>query len=323
MEERTISGELRARSTPKDVFLHLLMIVSLIGTVVSFITLWFQYINKLFPDKLDYYYESVSSAIRMSTSALLVLFPVFLLVSWLIGRDFKNNPDKLEMKIRKWLLYLTLFIAAITIIVDLITLIYNFYGGELTTRFVLKIIVVLAVAASVFGYYFWDLRRKDMSSKTPRSLAWIGAVVVLGTVIAGFFIIGTPAQQRRVRFDERRISDLSTIQSQILNYWINKNSLPPNLDSLKNDVAGIEIPFDPETGQPYEYFATGGLSFRFCANFQTESFSDGQFPRSAVPAYEFVSKSSNWDHGSGRVCFDRTIDPELYNSIRKVPSSVQ
>ena len=44
---------------------------------------------------------------------------------------------------------------------DLITLVYNVLGGELTVRFVLKVITVAAIASTVFGYYLWDLRREE------------------------------------------------------------------------------------------------------------------------------------------------------------------
>ena len=38
---------------------------------------------------------------------------------------------------RKWLVYFTLFISAITIIVDLMIFVYNFLDGELTVKFFL------------------------------------------------------------------------------------------------------------------------------------------------------------------------------------------
>ena len=141
----------KSKASPKDVFMHLLSIVTLYVSVVSFIALLFQYVNVLFPDQLNFYYTSALNTIRQSTASLVVVFPVYILVSWLLGRDFAREPGKREIKIRKWLLYLTLFIATITIIVDLVTLVYNFLSGELTVRFLLKVMAVLIVAAAVFG----------------------------------------------------------------------------------------------------------------------------------------------------------------------------
>ena len=145
------------KSTPQDVFYHLLSIVTLYMSAISFITLLLQLINTWFPDPLDYGY-GVDGVIRWSAAILIVAFPVYLLMMWLINKDIAAEPARREIRVRKWLGYLTLFIAAITAIIDVGTLVYNLLGGELTTRFILKILVVLAVAATVFFYYLRELR---------------------------------------------------------------------------------------------------------------------------------------------------------------------
>ena len=63
--------------------------------------------------------------------------------------------------IRRWLTYFTLFVAAGFLIGDLTTLVYNVLGGEITIRFSLKVIVVGAIAGTIFGYYLRDLRREE------------------------------------------------------------------------------------------------------------------------------------------------------------------
>jgi hypothetical protein len=78
-----------------------------------------------------------------------------------IHSKHRINPVKRLSTIRRWLTYLTLFIAAGVLIGDLITLVYNLLGGELTVRFVLKVITVAAIAGTAFGYYLWDLRREE------------------------------------------------------------------------------------------------------------------------------------------------------------------
>lgn len=152
MEQQTKTG-------PKEVFLNLLVIVTLYVSVISFIALLFQYISYLYPDRLNFYFNNISNQIRLSSAALIVVFPVFIFLSWLIGKDLATNPSKRELKSRLWLIYLTLFISAITIIVDLVTMIYNFYSGDLTIQFFLKILVIFVVAGAVFGYYAWELKR--------------------------------------------------------------------------------------------------------------------------------------------------------------------
>src|SRR6185503_19530473 len=96
------------KSTPKDVFYHLLSIVTLYMSAVSFITLLFQLIGQWFPDPLSYAY-GVDESIRWSASILIVSFPVYILMMWLIGKDLAADPSRRELRVRKWLGYLTLF----------------------------------------------------------------------------------------------------------------------------------------------------------------------------------------------------------------------
>jgi len=307
-------------SAPKNVFLHLLNIVTFYLSVINFITLYIQYISFLFPDPLNFFYTGIAGSVRISTSILVVALPVYILTSWLLGKDLKKNTERREFKLRKWLLYFILFVAAITIIVDLIMLVNSFLSGELTVRFLLKVLVVLLTAIAVFGYYIWDLRRKDQeTSKTPKKLAFAISFVVLASVISGFFIIGTPAEQRKIRFDDQRISELQTIQGQIINYWIKKESLPAVLDDLNDSISGFLVPADPESKLAYEYNIKDPLSFELCATFKTSSTDSGSKQIGALyPApyyYPGDSFQQNWDHGTGRVCFARTIDPELYKSV--------
>lgn len=323
----TVSQTAVVKGTPKDVFLHLLSAATLYFSVVSFIMLWWQYINFLFPDKLNYpgYGSYIYEPILWSTSALVVAFPVYILISWLIGRDFRSNPEKREARVRKWLWYLTLFIAAVTIIIDLITLIFNFLKGDLTTQFFLKILVILAVTVAVFVYYLWDLKKRETASNKPKLMAWITGGIILLSVIYGFVLVGSPATRRNMRFDERRISDLQTIQSSVVGYWQQKDRLPETLDELNG--VGYMVAKDPETDRPYEYSATGDLSFRLCAEFKTEEAPSDNRQESLRYAYKQVgieTEPRDWTHPRGRACFDNTIDRDFHkpngNILPAVPT---
>lgn len=152
------------KTSPKDFFLNLLSTVALYMAAASFIVLIFQYINIYFPDVLEsnnYYdpLQSAYSAIRFAVATLVVAFPVYVACLWYMNKEYVESPDKRNLRIRKWLIYFTLFLAAVIIMGDFIALIYTFLNGELTTRFILKVITFLAVVGSIFGYYFYDLRK--------------------------------------------------------------------------------------------------------------------------------------------------------------------
>jgi hypothetical protein len=304
-----------SHTTPKDVFYYLLMIVTLYVSVISFIALIFSYVNYAFPG-IFFFEAGASSGLIFSSAALIIAWPVYILMSWLIGRDAAKAPAKREFKVRKWLLYLTLFVAAITIIIDLITLTYNFLSGELTISFFLKVLTVLLVTAAVFGYYLWELRRSASDkSMLPKIFAWVASAIVLITFVGGFFVVGTPGEQRDRRIDQERVYNLQSIQSEILNYWQQKDTLPPSINSLRNELTGFVPPVDPETSQVYEYRATGDLTFELCATFATESHTDTQIPADKrIAIYPAPSAFDQvFDHGIGRTCFERTIDPEFFD----------
>src|SRR3546814_14426826 len=75
--------------------------------------------------------------------------------------EAERQPIKRLSPVRRWLTYLTLFLAAVALICDVTTLVYNLLGGELSVRFVLKVLVVGVIAGGVFGYYLLDLRSQE------------------------------------------------------------------------------------------------------------------------------------------------------------------
>ena len=62
---------------------------------------------------------------------------------------------------RKWLTYLTLFIGASVLLGDVIALVNGVLKGDPTLRFLLKCLVVGAIAGTAFAYYLADLRQDE------------------------------------------------------------------------------------------------------------------------------------------------------------------
>ncbi|OGC89064.1 hypothetical protein A3D70_01570, partial [Candidatus Adlerbacteria bacterium RIFCSPHIGHO2_02_FULL_54_18] len=209
----------KPKATPKDFFLWAGAMIALYAGVFSFIGLVFDYINYSFPDTaLNYYIDPYQSGISYEMASLIVLAPVLLIVMRIIRRSITVDPSRAEIWVRRWALFLTVFLAGATIVVDLIVLLNTFLsGGELTTAFLLKVLVVLLVAGAGFMHFMADLR--GYWERKPHYARYVnyavGALVVL-TIGAGFLIIGSPASQRDYRIDEQRVGDLMQIQSQIV-----------------------------------------------------------------------------------------------------------
>lgn len=146
----------------REAFLYLVLFSTLYLSAYHLGSLFFDFIDRAFPDPtVTHYGPSIQDSMRWSISSLIIAFPIFMFVSRGLSRELTRNPVKRLSAIRRWLTYLTLFIAAGVLIGDLITLVYNFLGGELTIRFALKVITVATIAGTIFGYYLWDLRSEE------------------------------------------------------------------------------------------------------------------------------------------------------------------
>lgn len=312
----------RVKMSPKDFFLYLGIAASLYISAGSLLALLFAVINIKFPDAAidyGYYYQPTAlEALRFPLSALVVMFPLYVFLSWYVRKDMQREPAKLQLWIRRWFIWLTLFVAGATITGDIIALLNTFLGGELTIRFILKMLAVLLVADAVFGYYFYDLRRSAQGDTRVNKAIMIWAVVgVLASIVLGFLAIGSPATQRSLRFDNQRVMHLEQVQWEIINFWQTKEKLPVALSELQNDITGFRVPVDPETAASYEYSTKGPRAFELCATFDlpTEKPQQNGGTTDITKPYPYID--SNWDHEAGRTCFERTIDPDRYPPFPK------
>jgi hypothetical protein len=153
----------------REAFLYLVLFGTLYFAAYHLGSLLFDIINRAFPDPANQVSEGgdtyIRQAMRWSVSALIVSFPVFLYMSWLTSRAVRLDPTKRASKVRRWLTYVTLFVAALALIGDVTTLVYNVLGGELTVRFALKVATVGLIAGTAFTYYLRGLRLDEVEDK--------------------------------------------------------------------------------------------------------------------------------------------------------------
>lgn len=147
----------------REAFLYLVLFATLYVAAYHLGSLLFDLITRAWPDPADppYKVSALGSSMRWSTASVIIAFPVFLYVAHYLSKELARNPVKRLSAVRRWLTYLTLFIAAAVLIGDMIALVNNLLGGELTLRFVLKVLVAGTIAGAIFAYYLLDLRREE------------------------------------------------------------------------------------------------------------------------------------------------------------------
>lgn len=148
---------------PREIFLHLLAFVALYMSVIGVIVGAWATANQLFPRPFETagFGSTMSSGIRIAISLVVVTFPLFIYLNWYIGKKIKSGEMAPSSRLRQVLGYLTIFIVAITALIDMIAIVFQYLGGELTARSGMKAGTVLVVMALVYLYYMSDLRGQE------------------------------------------------------------------------------------------------------------------------------------------------------------------
>ena len=311
----------------------------LLGIVATALgTLYFQIVNHFFPDALDatqWYFMSVSSdAIHYATAALIIGYPLYYFALRLWFRKFREDEGRVESKLSKWLTYLVLLVTAVTIVGDLIVLVYTLLQGEITARFFLKALVILGIAGGIFGFYY--LERRKIQYHIPISQAVfqrfglaVSLLVALGIVL-GFVVGGSPLTERDRSFDETRANNLSSLANCIEQYAMSYNSLPKSLEDFRQSSEYnycLSYLQDPETAAQYEYrvvtasrFEGAALvgEYELCASFALDSTLS-----KTQDTYGYTLQGVWYEHGSGRSC--DTVKTKLtpMNTVPFQPSTQQ
>jgi hypothetical protein len=128
-------------------------------------------------------------------------------------------------------------------------------------------------------------RRKD---------ALIGAAalaIVLVVLALGFHRLGSPANQRAIAADTRRVTDLREIAQRIAAQ--HREAPPPRLaDVRQSQFLHLN---DPVTRAPYEYTLKSGTAYELCAAFATASGEGDEM---------WGQLSLFWRHPKGRYCYE-------------------
>jgi hypothetical protein len=171
-------------------------------------------------------------------------------------------------------------------------------GGDELGRFVGKALA-RGVSRAAIGQ---ALAQADWTAEQGRAAlaAWAdvrllfaaASDAMVGAVAAGLSVIGSPAIERAVKIDQRRIDDLPKLEPGAVGHWNEHQSLPERLE--RSDLLR-----EPVTDAPYEYRVVEGDRLRLCAVFGTASPPRDGPPKRATPD----APAAAWAHPAGRHCY--------------------
>lgn len=306
---------LTKKSSTVDVAINFFSFILLCIVATSLGTLYFQVINNYFPGPLAALGTvgelGAMRAMHYAIASLVIAFPLYFLSLRLWFRKFQEDEGRTESRLTRWLTYLVLLAASITIVGDFIAVLFRFLQGEGSARFFLKALIILVVATFIFGFYYFERRRIQYHRSVPRvAFSYLGAsaasVVALGIVL-GFVAAGSPATARKLAFDAMRARELNQLSNCIGRYARALGQLPSSLAELRRSggyTYCAAFMDDPDTKAQYEYrvivasrvqgSATIG-EFELCATFSLPS------------GKQSSAFAGAWDkHDAGRSCHTST-----------------
>lgn len=127
-------------------------------------------------------------------------------------------------------------------------------------------------------------------------------VLVIGVIVTGFILGGTPISQRAIALDKSRLSDFSNIKYKIEDYYRDNKTLPASLSSLKGNLK-LQ---DPETKSNYTYSVTSSTAYKLCTAFSTDSNQEKE-------DYYNYSTSDKNSHKKGYDCLEYALSDYVIN----------
>ncbi len=152
----------RRGESAKETFLYLLSFITLSIWSQALGSIGFIAVNYMIDDPLER--SRWFSQLASNLARLIIVYPVYLLFMKVIFSNLAEQSQNYQSGIKKWLTYIALFITALIVIGDLVWFLTSLLTGSLTLGFLLKSIIVLLIAGSIFCYYLLWLRKEVITS---------------------------------------------------------------------------------------------------------------------------------------------------------------
>ena len=297
--------EKQENNTAKFAFYYMLSLIALIFTALAAGMIVFQIINKNIVDVIIQRASDFSpDQLKFAISALIISAPIFYVATWQIYKNLFSGAFSRDANVRKWLTYFVLLVSSVVMLGWLIAIVNNFLDGELTIKFILKAATAIGIAAAIFTFYYYDIKRDKVAGKKDKIIqfyfyASLAAVVIV--FIAGLFIMESPQKTRDRKIDNAVLENFEDINRAIGTYYSDNEKLPDGLEKIKTEFSYIsdEDLENSATGEKYAYQIKGANIYELCATFRTSNKDD-------TGGYENYY-DDRWPHDAGYQCLSQRV----------------
>ncbi len=310
----------------KHFFLEFSYLILFYFLMWNFVFLVFTLIDSIFfKGSRDLFFLLEGSFFKFNLASLLVVTPVFFALVWFLRKNLKKDVQMREGRLRKWSIYITLFLSGLIVIVDLITLVHSYLSGsEITKAFLMKSAFALILFSVVFGYFVQDLRGYwDKHEKRRKAVLHPFITIVVISIVISLFAIGNPRNQKMLSYDLDKMRDLSAFEGNIKGYYQDTGKLPDNIMEVKKASPFYTTLRDPQTGKEYSYNKIDDKTFELCAEFNfdfpeidTKNLSSSQSPWMVE---DILNLKDKWNHTRGENCFKLDVRDSGFKYPKPVP----
>jgi type II secretory pathway pseudopilin PulG len=295
----------KTNNAAKFAFFYMLSLVALLFMSLSGGMIIFQIINKNVIDVLNEFAGRFDpDQLKFAISALIIASPIYYLTMRQIVRNLFSGELAKESGIRKWLTYFILFVTSVVMLGWFIAVVRSFLDGELTTKFILKALTAISIAALIFTFYFYDIKRPEVVNKKSgvvKAYLFGSIALVVIIFIASLFIVESPAETRNRKIDQKILESFSQIDNAISTFYNDEKKLPANLNELTqefNYITDRDLS-DPITKKGFDYKVLDENTYELCAEFRSSNTTEDVY-------YDEYSKE-NWPHESGYQCIKQKV----------------
>jgi len=293
-----------SNNAAKYAFFYMLSLVALIFMAQSTGMIIFQIINKNIIDIIDNYSDFSSNALKFAISALIVSAPIFFLTMRQVYKNLYSGKLDKDSGVRKWLTYFIILVSSVVMLGWLIGTINNFLDGELTTKFVLKAITAIFIAAVIFTFYLYDIKRDQVAGqkdKVVRVYFYGALIIVIATFVASLFYVESPRQTRDRKLDNAILDKFDQIDGAMNTYYKENEILPSSLEELIPEFTYISQKdiMDQVTKEVFGYKILDANKYELCANFRLPNIEDEE------NRYDY--HKDRWPHESGYQCLGQKV----------------
>ena len=144
--------------TSKEAFLYLATFVAMYMSAIALGVLAVAFIEYLVPAPAGAEWAVGREDLFWNVATAIVALPIYLALARSHLRAYATDAARRASAARRLMTYLTLFVAFVVMLTRLIAIVQHAFLGEMVVSTLLKSLAIIAIAATVYFYYQWELK---------------------------------------------------------------------------------------------------------------------------------------------------------------------